>query len=101
MKTSKRAERRHHNTRLLKKRLKQEVRNLYVPHGWDTEEQLDWCLIRARRRLNTAANCSCMMCGNPRRTGGFSTWDGGLTHQEVIILDIQRDGMEEALDIMV
>lgn len=95
MKSSKRAERRHHNARLVKNRFKREVRNLYVSHDRDMEEELRRCMVRARKRLDTNVNCSCPMCGNPRRYSGFSTWDGGLTRQEVIVLDAQRDGMEE------
>lgn len=93
-KSNKRAERRHHNARLLKKRFKQEVRSLFPWHGWDREEELQLCRYRARKRLDTNVPCSCHMCGNPRRNEGFASWRG-LTFQELRANDAQRDGIEE------
>lgn len=95
MKKSKRAERRHHNARLLKNRFKREVRNLYRSHDMDMEEELSWCRLRAKLRLDTNVNCSCAMCGNPRRYTGFATWDGGITLQEARANDAEQDGMKE------
>lgn len=93
MKNSKRAERRHHNARLLSNRFKREVRNLYRSHDDDMVEELRWCLIRARKRLDTNVPCSCPMCGNPRRNGWES--GGALTFQERRAVDAMRDGLEE------
>ena len=97
MKKSKRAERRHHNARLLKNRFKREVRNLYLSHDRDMDEELRWCLFRARKRLDTNVKCSCAACGNPRRTAWASAWDT-LTLQEHRAEDAQRDGMQEVED---
>lgn len=97
MKSSRRAERRHHNARLLKKRFKQEVRNLYLSHDSDREEELNWCMHRAKRRLSTNVNCSCAMCGNPRRYHGLNSWNA-LTFQEIRANDAQADGLEEFVE---
>lgn len=94
MKKSKRAERRHHNARLLKNRFKREVRNLYRSHDDDMAEELRACQLRAKRRVDTNVGCSCSMCGNPRRHYGNSSWNV-LTFQEQRAADAQRDGMEE------
>jgi len=98
MKTRKRAERRHHNDRLLNNRYKREVRNLRViRHDDNIEEELKWCRIRAKRRLDTNVDCSCDMCGNPRRNNGFASWNGKkLTQQEVKAIDSMNDGIEES-----
>lgn len=96
MKNSKRAERRRNNKRLVKKRFKQEVRTLYVTHDEDMEEHLHWCMVRARKRLDTSAKCSCRMCRNPRRTGGWaSVTCDPRTFQELKSLDSMRDDMIE------
>ncbi len=92
MKTRKRAERRHHNERLLNNRYKREVRNLSaIRYDEDIEEALKWCRIRAKRRLDTNVECSCDMCGNPRRNNGFKK----LTQQEVKANDSMNDGIDE------
>lgn len=98
MKNRKRAERRHHNDRILRKRFKQETQNLYLSHDRDIEEELQWCRHRARRRVFTNVNCSCAMCGNPRRAG-WATWVGERTLQELRAADALADGIEEMLDI--
>lgn len=94
MKSSKRAERRHHNARLLKNRYNREVRNHYWYYNDDRAEVLAGCLRRARLRLDTNVLCSCAMCGNPRRTYGWNTW-GVLTFQEMRSYDAMQDGLEE------
>lgn len=97
MKETKRAERRHHNRRLLKNRYKREVRNLFtIRHDEDVAETLGWCWRRAKRRLDTNVSCSCDMCGNPRRNNGFASWNGKkLTIQEVKAVDATQDGIED------
>jgi hypothetical protein len=96
MKNRKRAERRHHNKRLLRNRYKREVGNLYVSHDRDMDKELEGCLMRARVRVGTNVPCSCAMCGNPRRKHGFASVTGKcVTFQELRANDAQSDGIEE------
>lgn len=97
MKSSKRAERRHHNARLLKNRYKREVSNLYRGGAGASDDDLDWAMRRAKRRVDTNVDCSCAGCGNPRRSG-WLTWDGGLTFQERRAEDAQRDGIQDFVE---
>lgn len=92
MKSTKRAERRHHNARLLKNRYDREVREMYRSHDMDMEAELDWCLRRARMRVDTNTNCSCAMCGNPRRTWGWASY-AVVTLQEYRANDAFTDGL--------
>ena len=93
MKETKRAERRHHNRRLLKKRYKEEVQQSYRIH--DTAE-LEACKQRARHRLDTSARCGCEMCRNPRRNGGFASVTGKVeTFQELRAADAMHDGLKD------
>lgn len=94
MKERTRAERRHHNRRLWKKRYKQEVRWNRFLYRDDHEDELKRCRLRAKVRLDTNVSCSCMMCGNPRRTWGLATWNA-FTMQEHRADDALRDGMQE------
>lgn len=93
MKETKRAERRHHNRRLLKKRYKEEVRQSYRVHD---SAELEACKRRARYRLDTSARCSCEMCRNPRRNGGFASVTGKVeTFQELRANNTMQDGLED------
>lgn len=90
MKEMKRSERRHHRRRLYKRRLADELSKVYVSIYSTPEEEMERCKLRARVRVDTAATCSCHMCGNPRRRnarGGKSV----LTMQELKALDSFND----------
>ncbi len=66
MKTYQRAIRRHHRTRLLKKRKN------YWGRMWNMEEE-----PIHKRVINTPKPCSCFMCGNPRKH-----WKEISTHEQ-------------------
>lgn len=69
MKDRKRAIRRHHRERMLKKRYKQvKTWNWHKP----TEE---FFRQETRYRLHTPCRCSCPMCGNPRKFLNEKTLD--------------------------
>lgn len=70
-----RAQRRHHNERLMRKRFKEELR------FQSARDDKPWALIRARHRLNTSCLCSCTMCASPRRL--YGNGKGGKTFQEL------------------
>lgn len=89
---SKRAERRHHL-----ERMKQKARRIYRRWGlrsyWigrrskeDREAELEDEARRAERVANHIKNCSCYMCGNPRK------WHGELTIQEIKHLESESGG---------
>lgn len=79
MKTMKRALRRHHRERMLKKRYNQ-LLNRWVYNNGPYDD--DWLYLVSRLRLHTPCGCSCPMCGNPRRTGADGTGNKSLTLQE-------------------
>jgi hypothetical protein len=63
MKSSKRALRRHHRRRMLRRALRSEVLS------WPEDEaQRTYRAVRWRDNL---AKCSCYLCGNPRRKQGL------------------------------
>jgi hypothetical protein len=88
LKTRKRAIRRHHNRRIFHKRVRQ---NLNFSNRY---RDLEWVDRNARLRVHTGTQCSCPMCGNPRRHK-WGSWDGCLTMAERRADDAMRDGLEE------
>lgn len=95
MKNNSRALRRHHRARLKIKR------QFHWGYGrkssWSEPERGQINFMNPRTAgfvVNTATPCSCWMCHNPRRVGG---WSGPrLTMQELKALDAYYDSMEEA-----
>ena len=67
MKSTKRALRRHHRQRMIRRAL----RSLVL---WDDDP--DWQYRRALRWYNNLKMCACWMCGNPRKRklGGHITF---------------------------
>ena len=63
MKNMKRAIRRHHRQRLINN-----VTN-YQRSYWHTMSTLEERRETATRSYDTVKNCSCWMCGNPRKLG--------------------------------
>lgn len=63
-KDTKRAQRRHHYNRLKKRRQKL--------HYWSRYDD-NWAKRQLGMAVNTPCNCSCPMCGNPRRHFGDKT----------------------------
>ena len=64
MKDMKRALRRHHRQRLIKK-----VTNYQIAY-WHTKTTLEKRKAIAIRHYDTIKSCSCFMCGNPRKIEG-------------------------------
>lgn len=96
MKTTKRAERRHHNARLLKKRYRQEKAKSSAWRDHNGVPDIEWCMMRARVMVDTPANCSCWMCGNPRKYLGVTSKSGKKeTFQELMADDSMSDGLED------
>jgi len=67
-KNTKRAERRHHYNRLKKRR----VEHNYWGQFKDNDTS-PWTKPNLGMAVNTSCNCSCTMCGNPRRHFGERT----------------------------
>lgn len=64
MKSTKRALRRHHRQRMLRRALRSYVlQPCYLPGRQDEEARRQ----RALRWCNNLQKCSCWMCGNPRK----------------------------------
>lgn len=63
-----RSERRHHRSRLIVKRRKEDSR---YGVGYALNES-EWRFVNCRVRARTACLCSCPMCGNPRKFYGNS-----------------------------
>lgn len=82
----KRAVRRSHRKRILKKRIKEEINRPRI------NLDIDWCLDSARVRVNTGKRCSCWMCVNPRKSYGH------ITIQEKVIRDVEADSLQEYFD---
>ena len=80
MKSIRRAIRRHHRQRMLRRALRS-----IVLSGTDDPE---WRLCRARRWYNNLALCSCWMCGNPRR------WRWAAPYQEQKLHQAARDDQD-------
>lgn len=83
MKERNRALKRHHDARIKVKRTQyvntwtEATRPVRVP----TDKEIG-------RKACTPTNCSCYMCGNPRK------YDGELTREEKGFLDIEKDQIE-------
>ena len=77
----KRALRRHHRMRLITKRLKHQI------HTYKDKETLDFI---SGSLGNGSNNCSCWMCGNPRK------YFKHITRQERDALRLYIEGCEEA-----
>jgi len=99
-KDTKRALRRHHYDRIKKKRQYHwgyGRKERWV--GWPPAEAGEINFMSPRTAgivINTPAPCSCSMCQNPRRVGG---WNGyRLTRQELKIEDILKEELKE-LDV--
>lgn len=73
-----RSHRRHHAKRLKVKRWKENARCSNPQY-----QNWAWVENNACRRVHTATQCSCAMCGNPRRHYGNSA--KALTRQELRI----------------
>lgn len=83
MKPTRRALRRHHRERMLRRALRSYV--LSWP-DYDEHERRQ----RALRWFNNLKLCSCYMCGNPRK------YEGALTLQERRLLEAARAEAEDA-----
>jgi hypothetical protein len=88
MKQTKRAERRHHRNRLLKKRVL-EARDMQFCFPRDET----WVQRYARQRVNTSCLCSCCMCKSPRKFHGNGK--NGKTFAELRICDTMRDDLQD------
>lgn len=90
-----RAVRRHHRARLIKKYMN------YEKLRWDAfeEDSEENRRRRARYHLNNITRCSCWMCGNPRRGGGWTHGEERFTMQERKENDRFKYELQEVLDI--
>jgi len=79
---SKRASRRHHKKRM-KQKAKRKVRKSHWFYDDDQAEEY------ANKNAEHLANCSCWLCGNPRKHYNK------LTRQEIIAEDAEREQLEE------
>lgn len=68
MKSTRRALRRHHRDRMLRRTLRS-----LVMRDWYTQPDANELRQRALRWYNNLKKCSCYMCGNPRRYEGYRT----------------------------
>lgn len=66
MKNTKRALRRHHRERIRKAR-EEQLKQWHFHPSDDLEARKKWIYNASRFMINTCPNCSCPMCGNPRR----------------------------------
>jgi hypothetical protein len=84
-KGNKRAIRRHHRNRLLK-RWKRRIDNWGDHLFFKSEEEYKiWRGTMAHKRVDTATPCSCHMCCSPRHAGGSK--ESRLTMQELRFLE--------------
>lgn len=86
-KDRKRALRRHHNNRMRRRAF-----NKIAFEWWWIDNSTDkeiW--DRVNKQYNHMCICSCSMCGNPRRGGGWVTGLERLTLQERKALDSYND----------
>ena len=80
MKSTKRALRRHHRERMIRRALRSLVLSFEDDSALRRERALGW--------YNNLAKCSCWMCGNPRK------YEGRITVQEQRQLQAARDEEE-------
>jgi hypothetical protein len=82
MKSDKRALRRHHRQRMIRRALRSYVLR------WEEDREIQ--RERVLRWYNNLAKCSCWMCGNPRK------YEGRVTVQEQRQLQAAQDEGEPA-----
>lgn len=85
-----RAERRHHRLRMINRAR----RKLTAVWDYESREWIEWYILKNHSHM---ANCSCYMCGNPRRVAWNKTKEK-LTMQERRVYNALCEGLEEYYD---
>ncbi|MHA2403866.1 MAG: hypothetical protein ACXADH_12800 [Candidatus Kariarchaeaceae archaeon] len=93
-KNKKRALRRFHNERMLRRSIRAIENNWYwSPEDRENDRRSGWIYKIARRRRDNMQVCSCSGCGNPRRSWGKR--EDRLTMPEIKAEDSYLDQIQE------